>query len=254
MNINHYLPMVNHNDIPPHELEDMHQKPRPKVNESGGLCQPDCDICLGLGYVRVGNGLLEFCPRLSMWDRPGSHLYGLHQAEASELRWENIFQDNNIEKAVEVVKHTIDKGYGWVFIHGSFGLGKTVLLKTAVAETLQKKINASYVRMAEILDHLRQGFSDIGTSETERLSWWSKIPVLAIDEFDRIRLSEYAEERRFVLMDRRYELALRNEGATIIASNSAPNGLPGYLFDRIRDGRFHIVELTGKSWRPGLEW
>ena len=78
--------------------------------------------------------------------------------------------------------------------------------------------------MAEILDHLREAFqSNSKVSESSRLAWWAQLPVLAIDEFDRVRDTGYGQERRFVLMDRRYEGALRQENVTIMASNSDPS-------------------------------
>jgi DNA replication protein DnaC len=128
-------------------------------------------------------------------------------------------------------------------------------LKIAVAESIRAGNDAAYVRMSEILNHLRATFHDsIQESESSRLSWWSSLPVLAIDEFDRVRSTDYGEERRFVLMDRRYEQAIRCEGVTLIASNSDPKRLPGYLYDRVRDGRLSVIKIEGGSLRPGLSY
>ena len=37
-----------------------------------------------------------------------------------------------------------------------------------------------------------------------------------------------------------------------MASNSEPANLPEYLYDRIRDGRFRVVHVSGQSLRPGM--
>ena len=39
-----------------------------------------------------------------------------------------------------------------------------------------------------------------------------------------------------------------------MAANEDPALLDDYLYDRIRDGRFSIVHLTGNSLRPAMEW
>lgn len=52
------------------------------------------------------------------------------------------------------------------------------------------------------------------------------------------------------MLDRRYESALNKKTITIMAANTDPKSLDGYLFDRIRDKRFVIVKLTGTSARP----
>ena len=254
MDIKQVLPRSKSCEVTTEKLKQLENKARIRLMEKEGFCDPECDICGGIGRVRIGDGRLKFCPKLSMWDRPGSNRYGISETEAEELYWDHIFPDNNADRAVEIVKNIIEEGFGWIYIFGSYGLGKSEIIKTAIAETLRKKIDASYIRFAEILDHLRQGFNDQDLGENERLKWWSEIPVLAIDEFDRIRETEYSKERRFVLMNRRYQLALQKEGVTLIASNCNPSELPGYLYDRIRDGRFHIVKLSGKSWRPGMDW
>jgi DNA replication protein DnaC len=111
---------------------------------------------------------------------------------------------------------------------------------------------ASYTRMAEIIDHLRGSFDAKNPSEesTARLDMWSELPFLAIDEFDRVRSTEYATERRFVLMDRRYEQACRQRSITLMASNCTPDDLEGYLADRIYDGRFKVVHLQDSQPGP----
>ena len=247
------LPRMRHPEISQEEYKKIEIQARRKLMRSNGLCDPDCEICGGLGQIRIGDGRVNFCPNLSMWDRPGSFIYGISREEAEDFHWEKILLVNNIGRAVEAIKSVLDDGYGMVYIHGLSGLGKTLTLKTAVVESLRKKNLSCYVRMAEILDHLRQGFNVQNSDECERLKRWSEIPILCIDEFDRVRSTEYSNERIFVLMDRRYELANKKKVVTIIASNSAPNQLSGYLFDRIRDGRFFIFELSGKSLRPGME-
>ncbi len=246
-------------------LQDIKQKTKtgestgdPGVNES--LCSPDCEICGGSGYYRLNVDLQDerfgkvlICKNVDRSSMPGFEQVGLEKDELKSLSWDTLIDEPGVEKSIQAVRETIKRGHGWVFLYGGFGVGKTFILKIAIAEMIRSGSEASYVRMAEVLDHLRDSFDDgVQERETTRLKFWSKIPILAIDEFDRLRNTEYGLERRFVLMDRRYEDAIRGSTITILASNSDPSKLPGYLYDRIRDGRFRIIHLSGESFRPGI--
>ena len=247
-------------------LQDINKKTKSSelLNDrsaADSLCSPDCDICGGAGYYRLQVDLHDerfgkvlICPNVDRSNLPGFAQVGLKKDEIESLNWKILIDEPGIQKSIQIVKETIEQGYGWVFLYGGFGVGKTYILKIAIAEMIRSGSEASYVRMAEILDHLRDSFDDeVQESETTRLKYWSRLPILAIDEFDRIRNTEYGSERRFVLMDRRYEDAVREKTITILASNSDPSKLPGYLYDRVRDGRFQIIHLSGESFRPGID-
>ncbi len=226
------------------------------------LCLPDCEICDGSGYYRLKVdldderfGKLQICPNVDRSSLPGFSMVGLEKEEIESLNWKSMINEPGVENSIKAVTGTLEQGFGWVFLYGGYGVGKTFALKIAIAEMIREGREAAYVRMAEILDHLRDSFDDgVLEKETARLEYWSKLPILAIDEFDRVRNTEYGSERRFVLMDRRYESAVREKSITILASNSDPSKLPGYLYDRVRDGRFRIVNLSGGSFRPGMNY
>lgn len=244
-----------------------HWKNRNHINGHAQLfhCDPDCPICSGSDYYRKDVpkdhpdfGKLFLCPQINRFKLPFAARFGIPEEEAMSLNWDYLKQFRSaigIQQAREAVHEVLRKGYGWVFIHGDFGIGKTLVLKIATALTLQAGNDAAYVRMAEILDHLRASFDDNSReSETDRLSWWTDLPVLCIDEFDKVRKTDYGKERSFVLLDRRYEQAVRQDTVTIIASNQAPDSFDGYLYDRIRDGRFFVREIRGESARPGMRY
>lgn len=229
------------------------------THNQNSVCKPDCPICGGIGYVRVDRpvghprfGKLEPCPNMDPIKLYGSRV-GLNDREL-KLSWNSLIDYNGIGQAINEIKEAIDCGFGWLFIWGVFGLGKTTLLKTAIAESMRYGRQSSYVRMVDIIDDLRNAFSTDNPNEVSarRLEFWTEVPILAVDEFDRIRLTEYAEERRFSLMDHRYENAIRGKSITIMASNSDPRDLDGYLADRVFDGRFKVIHLTGNSFRPNM--
>ena len=195
-----------------------------------GFCSPEFEICDGAGYYRrdlpiahPNSGRLQLCPNVDRWALPGASRYGITRQEFCDLTWDQVIDANNFPHIIDPIRCVLTRGYGWIYLYVGFGLGKTLALKIAVAETIRTGRDGAYVRMSEILDHLRASFDDhIKETESSRLNWWSSLQVLAIDEFDRLRTTGYGEERRFVLMDRRYEGAIRRESVTLIASNADP--------------------------------
>lgn len=230
---------------------------KPEVSD----CIPDCPICRGIGWIRVdvpienpNFGKLQMCPNMDIYKVYG-RLLGLTEQEAL-LSWEDlILVDNDARSAHLAITNTLNRGYGWVYLWGSYGRAKTIILKIAVAEALRKQKAGVYIRMAEFVDNLRLAFDDNNpnTSLVSRLDWWSKLPILAIDEVDKINLTGFAREKMFLLFDRRYEDATLNKtGVTLLSSNLPPMALDPYLTDRIRDGRFAVIEMAGSSVRPAL--
>lgn len=224
------------------------------------LCVPECEICGGSGYIALDEpdihkpqfGRLEFCPNVDKWGLPGAIRYGLEKSEIESMDWDGLMDPEAAEGLIKAVERLIERGHGWLYVWGPYGLGKTYALKTAVAILLRSGKEASYVRMAQIMDRLRSGFENPEVADSN-MNWWTGVPFLAIDEFDRMRSTEYASEQQFVLMDQRYESAVREQTATIIASNHKPEDLEtpgsGYLVDRIRDRRFEVLEMIGDSMR-----
>ena len=222
-----------------------------------GQCAADCPVCGGIGWVRYDLpitdprfGRMEVCP-----NRMADVLAQESGLECGELdaKWGDVANLNNALEAVRVVQETIERGAGWVTLWGDWGLSKSLILQIAVAESLRSGKPAAYTRMVEILDDLRAAFDGSESSES-RLERWTNVPVLAIDEIEKVKETEYANERRFLLLDRRYQDAIRGNSITIISSNRNPRELPGEICSRIFDGRFAVVHLTGDDVRPMMRW
>ena len=234
-----------------------------KIEAAAEPCKPDCAICGGTGWLRpnlpVGHpefGKLIMCPNGDLLRLPNAERYGLTQEETHALDWSDMLDRGNILRAVQAIQLALERQYGWVYLWGDFGQGKTLALKIAVAHTLRNRRFAAYVRMTTVVENLRAAFDaqDPSAEAERRLEWWTDLPVLAIDEVDRLRQTAYAAEQQFLLLDRRYKQALRQRAVTLLAANIPPDQLPGYLADRVLDGRFAIVRLAGASARLGMDW
>jgi hypothetical protein len=232
-------------------------------------CQPNCEICGGIGWVRnpdvqLGDALfgkLVPCPNLN-----GTRLYkaesGLDEKEL-ELTWLDLVNRGVTLRASEAVRKAIIQGYGFIYLWsadepdnpGGNGLAKSLILKIAVAEAMRSHKRASYVDMAVLLDHLRSAFDKDHPSGDARakIEFWEKVPILAIDELNRVNETDYATEKRYTLLNQRYAQMIRKQSITIMASNTSPDAQEYAIRDRLKDGRSVLVRLTGKSARPGMD-
>jgi DNA replication protein DnaC len=119
--------------------------------------------------------------------------------------------------------------------------------------TLRAGKEAAYTSMSAILDDLRGAFdaTNPNNEAARRLDWWKSLPLLCIDEFNRVNGTPWVQQRQFDLMDARYVQGIRGETLTLIASNTGPDQQEGALADRIKDNRFTIIHLSGDS---GRQW
>jgi hypothetical protein len=236
---------------------------------AASVCKPNCELCGGIGWVRnadawpgdPGFGKLSPCPNLDLTKVYGAEA-GLDEKEFG-LTWLNLVNRGATLRASEAVRNTIIRGYGFVYLWscdeqenpGGNGLAKSLILKIAVAEALRSNKRAAYVDMAVLLDRLRSAFDKDHPSgdALSRIEFWEKVPILALDEFNRVNETSYATEKRYTLLNTRYAQMIRKQSITIIASNTPPEQQENAIRDRLKDGRTIRVRLTGKSARPGMD-
>lgn len=236
-------------------------KPLPYTN---GLCAPNCPECGGGGWVRYDvplddprYGKMVACSHRDLDAEGYAEKCGLRKAERG-LTWNHLLdiEGNNAVAAAGVARDVLRRGYGWVYLWGTWGVSKTMILQIAAAESLRVGYEAAYLRMDDALDYMRGGFSN-GEYE-RRVDWLSQIKVLCIDEVEKINEKDgsngWASTKRWTLFDKRYVGATRGESVTIFAGNADPSKFGGELWDRIQDGRFAVIHMTGDSIRPGMTW
>jgi len=229
---------------------------------SASICKPDCPVCGGVGWIRndvpvdhPDFGKLRPCPNADVTIMPRYKESGLTNDEFN-MSWSGVWDIGIAAKVAEILKKVLSTGYGFVFMYGGYGLGKTHMLKTSVSEYLRKKDKtAVYANASSIIEALRSVFDDNATSShISSLRYWSEVDLLCIDEFDKVRDTPFAQEQRFMLLDTRYVMAVRQKGITFIASNEPPEFFSPYIHDRLRDGRCSIVRMDGPSVRPGMDY
>ncbi len=187
-------------------------------------CQATCVTCEGSGRVyqeRDGYQFLRACDCQGV--RHGVALYNAaklpavlagrdletlkpHFAELKEAKREA--QDYC---ARYVPGRTTD---GLLF-SGPVGTGKTHLLGALLHElTLEHRVGCRFVEISFLYSEIRNGFSQ-GRSSLDIIAPLSEVPVLAIDELGKGKLSPFEQETIDELVSRRY-----NAGrATLLATN-----------------------------------
>ena len=259
------LSAINHNVKPPDgKVYPVHDERQ---------CAEGCDICGGSGWfsydVDIHHnffGELFLCPNVPI-DSSALNFYGLQPNERL-YRWddlERIGGDGQIklDKAKKAVKAVLELGRGMVYLHGSYGLAKSMILKIAVAECLRysrsvdledlHKWNARYTHMDTIYNELRSCFDGYNKSAAlqEVKDKYLNIPILCIDEVGLVQNSDWEDKEQFHLIDWRYTQAIENEQnlITIMGSNLTPAELPPRIQSRLEDGRCFVGELAGTDYR-----
>jgi len=218
-------------------------------------CIPDCPICGGVGYIRYdvpvhdpNFGKLRRCPNAKLLDikrRQSDPRMGLSAEEVQTLTWESILPASPVHDYVGEIREALKNRSGFILLVGAPGRGKTLMLKVLVSVAIHAEYSASYANMSEILDDLRRSFDTdaAGAELAGRMDWWMQQDVLAVDEYDKVNSTPWAQERIHLLMDTRYRKALNGEGVTVVAANVEPKD--DYLISRFRDVRVgKIIYLT----------
>lgn len=141
------------------------------------------------------------------------------------------------------------KPIGWLTLWGSYGPGKTHLMAAIVNHCTRNRLAGVYYTLPDLLDKLRDSYGADGFSALfDRLV---KVPLLALDEVDKARLTDWAQEKIYQLIDARYR-DLDTRG-TLFALNVQPEPTDeaiGYLFSRMHDRRNQVIEVAGGDVRP----
>jgi len=232
----------------------------------------NCPDCGGVGYFRadVLPGHPQF-GKLIPCDNPIHHpdrlarlakVSGLGSADL-ERRLSDIKRIKGNESMLDSTAALLAEPYGWLWIHGGPGNAKSEVLIALVNEfNLSGRGPAVYTKFTAIVDYMRDAFSErkerdkhgaIDLGYVARFEQLKAIKVLAIDEMDKARDTEFMFEFRFNFLDERYRQAINGETITLFASNGAPSALSDVLWDRVRDGRFKVIHNTAGSARPNMK-
>ncbi len=160
------------------------------------------------------------------------------------------------KQMIEESHNIIKQGYGWLYIWGGPGNAKSEALKAIVnAFNKSNRGPAVYTSLGSILDYMRLTMSNSNNLEYfDEFNRLKDVRILAIDEMDKPKESDWMQDFRFHFLDSRYTSACNKDTVTIFAGNKNPKFFGEVLYDRIREGKFKIVHNSAPSARKQMKW
>jgi len=239
-----------------------------KFSSSNNMGDPDCPICMGLGFVKkdvpvehpdFGKAVPCSCIEPKIQETRRQQMNALGTLEMlNEMTFENFRpggvalpaeRQRTLRSAYDAAHSFAVQPIGWLFLTGSFGVGKTHLAAAIGNEVASSGGQPIFILVPDLLDHLRSSFKP--TSEEpfdelfERLRDTS---LLILDDLGAESSTPWAKEKLFQLLNHRYLRRL----PTVITSNRPSEVFEPRLRSRLMD--FDLVvhmHILAADYRGG---
>ena len=239
---------------------------RPDGSIIVGYGKPDCPKCRGIGYLRktdlpVGHPDFGEARQCSCWKadtapklQENSGLTG----SRLKTRLADIVTEGRpgTARMVKACLEFCERPTNILTLWGGVGNGKTMALQGVVNELNSRGLQAVYMSAFALKSHLQEAFDAAGEGKGEsvhqRLANIEKVPVLVLDELDKINPTKWTVEHLEHLLDARYRLAEDETAGTLIAMNGDPGQQPASIASRLLDGRNRVVLNDDPDIRPAL--
>lgn len=227
--------------------------------------KPKCEKCQDSGWYTVGlvtgphgtfrsNLVRCDCRKQQDVERKERQMKTFDGLTANErLRRFSHITDNYPPGVLHRLKESIDQYRGFITMTGAFGVGKTLILMSAVNEGRERQKLCIYTTTSDLLSYLRSTFNP--ESEVTFDDYWEaliKCDILCLDEMDEFSTTPWAMERFLRLIDERWRRM--DEVLTLCALNSNVRTLPGKVQSRLHDGRAEVIDMGNRDMRPFNTW
>lgn len=147
----------------------------------------------------------------------------------------------------------ISRPQRFVTFWGGTGNAKTAVIMGIVNELVAVGCEAVYTTFADLESWVRDAFDekrhDEFGSARMRIERLANVHVLAVDEFDKVKVTPWLDDLRFSLLDKRYRSGLDGLTGTLLAMNCNPCSLPEWISSRLHDGRNVVIENRDSDMR-----
>lgn len=190
--------------------------------------------------------------KVSVFDMPSS---------IRNANLKNLYKDKNRIEVIKKMKVYLDnyfeKREKGIYLHGSFGSGKTYLIAALFNELAKKNVKSIVIHLPEFLRGLKESFS---SDYSERFDAIKKTPLLLIDDIGAEYLTSWARDE---VLEPILQYRMDENLATFFTSNFTINELEQHLagtsnsYDRVKAKRIierikqlsEPVELVSKNYR-----
>ena len=108
----------------------------------------------------------------------------------------------NVKKYIDkLIKGTTNKG---LFITGAYGVGKTYLASCIANEIIKNGKSVIFGTLIQLLDFIRDSYSDSEVSDKDYLNLYSSVDFLVIDDLGKEKPTEWVLEKLFLIVNNRY--------------------------------------------------
>ena len=225
-----------------------------------------CNVCSGSGFMRLdvpmGHpqfGKLVRCDCKVREDAERLQaISGLSESERRiTLDGIEINGRNGTARMVSACRRFVETPTGIVTLWGGAGNAKTMCLQAVVNALIARNVEAVYITAFDLISNIRAAITQDRQINNQtlydRLLRFESVRILAIDEFDKIRVTDWVLEQLTDLIDKRYRLGADGAAGTLLAMNSDPAGQPEWIASRLTDGRNVIVYNPDRDIRPALK-
>lgn len=259
----------------PSSLSSIPNQERNTILMPGLASAQTCPDCNGAGFFRhdVPVGHKDF-GRLMPCDNPIHTSARLHRlAGLSNLmpaetrkRIKDIKPNTHNGEIVKAAKEMVKNPCGWwLYIYGKAGNAKSDILIAVCNELNILGVDALYIEFTRLLNWISEAYTERDTRNKyatkegilpdsmgyqARLDRIAAFPVIAIDEFDKARMTDFREEFLFEFLNLRWRQAAAGKSATLFASQTAPIDWADPIRSRIQDGRFRVIHNLAGDARP----
>lgn len=146
-----------------------------------------------------------------------------------------------------------------ITLWGSHGNAKSAVLAATVNEFLEKGVPAIYLPAYDLLNWIQDAIGrdqEVRSESTlERLERIKGVRMLAVDELQAVRVTDWRLEQIRNLIDRRWRDGLDGKSFTLLAMNENPETLEPRIYSRLLDGRNRaegcpVLHNTDPDMRP----
>ncbi|MBQ7136701.1 MAG: primosomal protein DnaI [Bacilli bacterium] len=173
----------------------------------------------------------------------------------------DLYKDKNRIELIKKMKSYLSNYFGTkekaIYLHGSFGSGKTYLIAALINELAKKDVKGIVIHLPEFLRGLKESFS---SDYSEKFDAIKKVPVLLIDDIGAEYLTNWARDE---VLEPILQYRMDENLATFFTSNFTMEELESHLsvtsnsIDRVKAKRIierikqlsEPCELVSKNYR-----
>ena len=165
-----------------------------------------------------------------------SNLGGLTRFSFASLTSTGKSEDTQTQKrysqAYEAALSYADKPETWLLMTGASGSGKTHFLAAIITKVIDQDLQAFYISVPDLLDHLRSTFTPSTEISYDQLfEHLRTVPVLALDDLGSHATTPWAQEKLNQILSHRFNSQL----PTVIALSVPVRQLEPQLRARLED-------------------